>query len=107
MVSTTLTTFNFLESETSDVQTIDRSVLEYGRMLQLSDAKTQHLDSIKNWVDGNKPVVSSESECFAQIHSSNDFIALRASDSGEAGLDSLLDRALKKWPRFFSKVVSS
>jgi hypothetical protein len=90
-----------------DVKTIDQSVLEYTQMLQLSDAKKQHLNSIKNWMDGNKPVVRSESDWVLHLLSSNDFIALKASDSGEAGLENLLDRALKRWPCFFSKVLFS
>lgn len=73
-------------------------------MLQLSGAKKQHLISIKNWMDGNRPIVRSESDWVLQLLSSEDFIALKASDGGEAGLENLLDRVLKKWPRFFSKV---
>lgn len=89
------------------IHNYDQSVLEYRRMLQLSDAKNQHLNSIKNWIDGNKPIVRSESDWVLHLLSSDDFIALKASDGGEAGLENLLDRALKKWPRFFSKLSSS
>ncbi|OCL06753.1 hypothetical protein AOQ84DRAFT_410246 [Glonium stellatum] len=85
----------------------DNSVLKYRRILQLSDAKKQHLNSIKNWINRNRPIVRSESDWVLHLLSSDNFIALKASDSGETGLENLLDRVLKKWPRFFSKVVFS
>jgi len=99
--------FNSMRNSLGDVKTLDHSVLEYTQMLRLSDAKKQHLNSIKNWMDGNKPVVRSESDWVSHLLSSDDFIALKASHSGEAGLENLLDRVLKKWPHYFSKVCYS
>lgn len=76
-------------------------------MLQISGAKKQHLESISNWMDGYRPVVRSESDWVLHLLKSDDFIALKASDGGEAGLENLLDRVLKKWPNLFSKVFYS
>jgi hypothetical protein len=96
-----------MRNSLGDVKTLDHSVLEYTQVLRLSDAKKQHLNSIKNCMDGNKPVVQSESDCVSHLLNSDDFMALKASENGEAGLENLLDRALKKWPHFFSKVYYS
>jgi len=73
-------------------------------MLQIPDAKKQHLISIENWMDAWKPIVRSEADWVQHLRTSEDFIALKSTERGEGGLENLLDRLLKKWPSFFSMV---
>jgi hypothetical protein len=73
-------------------------------MLGLVEAESQHQGSVKNWMDGTKPIVRSEASWVMQLLESDDFVALKSKETDKAGLESLLERILKKWPRLFSKV---
>jgi len=85
---------------------LDNSVLKYSKMLRLAGAETQHQQNVKNWMDGNRPIVRSEAGWVSCLLESEDFVALNPIESSKAGLENLLDRILKRWPRFLAKVYN-
>ena len=63
----------------------DRTVIQYQQMLALPQATPRNRQSVKNWIEGNKPLVRSESICFLENSGDNDFVAPRG-DTGDEGL---------------------
>jgi hypothetical protein len=72
--------------------------MEYHSVLTLPQAQRGHRQSVENWVIGNKPLVRSESACFLGSLVDEDYVALRADEPDTAGLEALLEIALKAFP---------
>jgi hypothetical protein len=73
-------------------------------MLALPKAQTKHRQSVENWIDGNKPLVRSESACFLGSLADDDYVALKVDETDWAGLESLLEVALKTFPKIAKQV---
>jgi hypothetical protein len=59
----------------------------------------KYRESVRNWVNGNKPLVRSESRSFLGLTDENDYIALCSSEAESSELESLLDMALWAFPK--------
>jgi hypothetical protein len=68
-------------------------------MLALPQAEPRHRQSVENWINGNKPLVRSESACFLEGLNDEDYVALRAHEPDTAGLEVLLETLLKAFPK--------
>lgn len=73
-------------------------------MLALPQAPVKHRKSIRNWVNGTKPLVRSESLCFLEGFHEDDFVALNAGDSDEGALEALFYWLLRALPKISSVV---
>jgi hypothetical protein len=73
-------------------------------MIALPRARKRHRRSVHNWVNGNKPVVRSESASLIAAPSAKDYIALHAEDSDRAGFELFFDRVVQSYPRLASYV---
>ncbi|TVY87796.1 hypothetical protein LAWI1_G005850 [Lachnellula willkommii] len=82
----------------------DRAVLVYHNMLALPQAQTQHRQSLEDWVNGNKPLVRSESTCFVGSLKDEDYVTLRPDEPDTAGLEALLEMSLKAFPKLFKHI---
>ena len=89
------------------VAVADKAVQDYNNILQLPEAQTGQLQSVQNWVLGNKPLVRSESLCFIETLSARDHIALGRDKSDRAGLEVLVDLAAKSFPGIARRVSHS
>ena len=78
---------------------LEKAVLEYQSMLALPQAESKNRRSVENWFNGNKPLVRSESGCFMGGLEDEDYVALKAGQTDSAGLEDLLDIAVKAFPR--------
>lgn len=67
--------------------------------MEIPQATKKHRRSVYNWVNGNKPVVRSESQCLVGIVDDEDYIALNTDETDRAGLEGLFDRVVQSWPR--------
>jgi len=76
-------------------------------MLALPQAQTKHRQSLDNWVNGNKPLVRSESTCFVGSLEDEDYVALRPDEPDTAGLEALLEMSLKAFPKLSKNVSHS
>ena len=74
--------------------------------MALPEGRKKHRRSVHNWVDGNKPLVRSESASFLEALTGEDYIALNA-DPDRAGLETLLDNVMQSCPRFARYVCTS
>lgn len=81
-------------------------MLEYAKILELPDAKMQHRESVKHWFDGNKPIVRSESEWLSNCLEIDDYFSFKPHNHDTAGVEYLLESAMKRWPHRFQKVFS-
>ncbi|KAF2735736.1 hypothetical protein EJ04DRAFT_542850 [Polyplosphaeria fusca] len=104
---TNLTRRNLIEEVRVKLEEYDKSVLRYNQLSKISRAECQHQQSVKNWMDGNKPVVRSEADWVSHLLYSDDFMALQCNDSDKAGLEAVIETILKKWPALFGKLSSS
>lgn len=76
-------------------------------MIALPGARKKHRRSIHNWVNGNKPVVRSESAPFLDAVTSEDYIALNAEEPDRAGFELLCDHVVQSCPRLARYVRTS
>ena len=82
----------------------DETILRFGKLLDLNSVSDSSYESVKNWVEGNKPLVRSESRLFLQEVRDRDIIALKQTDE-EGGIAQLLIKFAKfVHPRLSSKV---
>lgn len=72
--------------------------------MRLPEAQRRQRESIENWAVGTKPLVRSESRCFLEADNPGDYVALGADDSDKAGLEHLLDGALRMLPSIARRV---
>jgi hypothetical protein len=86
----------------------DNAVLRYQHLMQLPSATLRSKASVRNWVDGHKPLVRSESHIFLDQIEDEDFMALHQADHGfdQGLLFNLLELAISFAPRV-SKMVGS
>lgn len=82
----------------------DKHVLAYHQLMCLPEAQTKHRRSLAHWVDGNKPLVRSESACFIGSLNDNDFVILSPPEEDQAVPEAALDWALKTFPRLSALV---
>lgn len=68
-------------------------------MLALPQSEPRHRQSVENWINGNKPLVRSESACFLERLNDEDYIALGVDEPDTAGLEALLETSLKAFPK--------
>lgn len=87
-----------LRQVTVKLQEYDRCVQSYHGMLRLPEASKMQKQSVKNWYVGNKPLVRSESGCYMNCIHDHDCIALTAKAADRAGLETLVDVAMKMFP---------
>lgn len=73
-------------------------------MAALPRARKRHRRSVHNWVNGNKPIVRSESASLIAAPSAKDYITLHTEDSDRAGFELFLDRVVQPYPRLASYV---
>lgn len=83
---------------------LDRCVQDFNAMLQLPEPRERQRQSLENWFLGNKPLVRSESKCFQNITVDKDYVALGNVEKDRAGLESLLDFAVKVFPNISRRV---
>jgi hypothetical protein len=76
-------------------------------MSTLPQAQIRHRQSVEYWVDGNKPLVRSESGCILGSLCEEDYISVRAEDSDRGGLETLFDIIVKAYPRLAKMVRAS
>ncbi|CZR51425.1 uncharacterized protein PAC_01301 [Phialocephala subalpina] len=81
---------NVLQQVAAELKDYDKGVLRFHRMIALPRARKRHRRSVHNWVNGNKPVVRSESASLIAAPSAKDHIALHAEDSDRAGFELFL-----------------
>ena len=87
------------------VISLDQAVLEYHWMLELAPAPQKHIESVRNWVNGKKPLIRSESTVFLETSEQEDFVALKGSQANDTGIiENLLEIAIKRCPRKWSQV---
>jgi hypothetical protein len=67
-------------------------------MIALPGVRRKHCRSLYNWVNGNKPLVKSESTSFLEACTIDDYVALNAEDSDRAGFELLFDYAVQSCP---------
>jgi hypothetical protein len=67
-------------------------------MAAIPSASQRHRRSVFNWVNGNRPVVRSESHCLLNIMDSDDYIIVNDDNVDKAGLESLFDYIIQSWP---------
>ncbi|KAK0659741.1 hypothetical protein QBC41DRAFT_44690 [Cercophora samala] len=89
------------------IEQYDKHLLGYYQLMCLPEAQTKHRQSIAHWVDGNKPLVRSESACFIGSLNDNDFVTLSPPDDDQAVPEVVLDWALKTFPRLSALLSSS
>lgn len=75
-------------------------------MLELTTASERNYQSVKNWVEGNKPLVRSESSLFLQPVNDTDIVALRKAPQG-IGVEKMVKLATLIHPGLSSKVSLS
>ena len=68
-------------------------------MLELSAVSDRNYESVKDWVDGNKPLVRSESSLYLQSVKDGDIIALRDGSRSQGVIANLLERIVPMLPR--------
>ena len=73
-------------------------------MLRLPEAHQTQKQNVENWYLGNKPLVRSESGCYMNCTRGHDYIALTAKDTDRAGLETLVDIAMKAFPNVARRV---
>ncbi|KAG9231492.1 hypothetical protein BJ875DRAFT_506648 [Amylocarpus encephaloides] len=98
---------NVLQQVAAELKDYDKGVLRFHRMISLPRARKRHRRSVHNWVDGNKPVVRSESASPMAAPIAKDYIALHAEDSDRAGFERFLDRVVQSCPRLASYAKTS
>ena len=76
-------------------------------MSTLPQAQIKHRKSVEHWVNGNKPLVRSESGWILRSRREEDYIAVRAEDPDRGGLESLFDIIVKAYPRLAKFVRAS
>ena len=67
-------------------------------MIALPAARKKHRRSVYNWVNGNKPVVRSESGSFLEAVAGEDYVTLGSEGPDRSGFEILLDNVAQKWP---------
>ena len=87
-----------LRQVTVKLQEYDRCVQSYHGMLRLPEALKMQKQSVKHWYVGNKPLVRSESGCYMNCTHDQDYLALTAKAAERAGLETLVDVAMKMFP---------
>ena len=87
-----------LRQVTVKLQEYDRCVQSYHGMLRLPEALKMQKQSVKHWYVGNKPLVRSESGCYMNCTHDHDYFALKAKAADRAGLETLVDVAMKMFP---------
>ncbi|KUJ24439.1 uncharacterized protein LY89DRAFT_727466 [Mollisia scopiformis] len=93
-----------LQQVAAELKDYDKGVLRYQRMMALPRARKSHRRSVHNWVNGNKPVVRSESASLIAAPFTKDYIALNVEDSDRAGFELFFDRLMQSCPRLASYV---
>ncbi len=68
-------------------------------MLQLPTASDRDYESVRNWVQGNKPLVRSESSLFLQPVKDGDIVALRDVPRSTGIISKLLEKVVPSIPR--------
>ena len=76
-------------------------------MVALPATHKKHRRSVHNWVNGNKPVVRSESASFLEAVDDEDFIALNAQQPNRDGFELLFDYIVQSWPPLANNVCTS
>lgn len=86
----------------------DNAVLRYQNLMQLPSATPRSKASVRNWVDGHKPLVRSESQTFLDRIEDDDFMALHRENHGfDRGLlFNLLELAISSAPRVSKMLLS-
>lgn len=67
----------------------------------------RNYESVRNWVQGNKPLVRSESSLFMQPVKDGDIVALRDVSRSKGVISKLLDKVVPLLPRVASNKVCS
>lgn len=83
---------------------LDEAVQRFDSMLRLSAATKGQRQSVFNWVAGNKPLVRSESACHLGCLDSKDYAVLGLDESEKAGMESVIDLIVKKFPAVANRV---
>ncbi|KAI1083597.1 hypothetical protein F5B20DRAFT_527675 [Whalleya microplaca] len=89
---------DILEQVDIKLRQYNEAVHRFDSMLRLPEARERHCQSVYNWVDGNKPLVRSESACYLGCLEHEDYIVLGFDESDKAGMESLIDVIAKKFP---------
>jgi hypothetical protein len=73
-------------------------------MLSLPQASHKNRQSVMNWLSGTKPLVRSGSVCFTNGLEDDDYVALGINEVENAGLETLVEAFLRKFPRLAGHV---
>lgn len=74
-------------------------------MLDLPAVSDRNYESVKNWVQGNKPLVRSESSLFLQPVKDADMVALHDVSRSEGIISALLEKVIPLIPQVASDKV--
>lgn len=83
----------------------DDAVLRFSKMLDLPAVSDRNYESVRNWVQGNKPLVRSESSLFLQPVKDADMVALRGVTRSEGIISTLLEKIIPSIPWVASNKV--
>ena len=82
----------------------DDAILNFRKLLDFSQASEHNYQSVKNWVEGTKPLVLSESQLFCRDFKSRDTISLRKATGKHNTMQWFTNIAKFVHPRLLSKV---
>ncbi|CAF3526591.1 unnamed protein product [Fusarium graminearum] len=81
----------------------DDSVTRFSELLRLPQAKEDHKRSVHCWMQGNKPLVRSESIVYDKILEDNDFIALAWKANDRTSLEDMVERLVRAFPNLVKR----
>ncbi|KAH7178902.1 hypothetical protein DER46DRAFT_592313 [Fusarium sp. MPI-SDFR-AT-0072] len=81
----------------------DNSLARFSELLCLPQAKEDHKRSVHHWMQGNKPLVKSESVVFNRCLEDNDFIALAWKASDRTSLEDMIERLIRFFPNLVER----
>lgn len=84
----------------------DTSLARFSDLLRLPQAKEDHKRSVYHWMQGNKPLVKSESGIFDRCLDDNDFIALAWKASDRTLLEDMTERLIRFFPNLMERFRS-
>lgn len=85
---------------------VDEAVGRFQTLMNIRPAPIESRQSICNWVNGQKPLVRSESKVFLEADKQEDFMIMQPSDqnSGKRVMEKVFGAAVKYRPEVFQKV---
>jgi hypothetical protein len=76
----------------------DDSIAKFSDLLRLPRAKEEHKRSVHYWVNGNRPLVKSESVLYNKLLEDNDFVALAWKANDRTLLEDMVERLVRAFP---------